>query len=149
MVVQVDACPTGAGGTCSGLGFYALPFPIGITSLSLSIASLECFNVLIPCRLWGPAWAGKHILLYSDNAATVAAVNSGAAHDPLIRASVREMWLIAAIQDVELVVRHRPGASMKRPMLSVGLTLPNFTPEDWRFCWREDKSQSVRWEKLS
>ena len=44
MVVQVDACPTGAGGICSNLGFYALPFPIGITSLSLSIASLECLT---------------------------------------------------------------------------------------------------------
>ena len=112
MVAQVDVCPSGAGEICAGLGFYALPFPASITELSFSIASLECFNVLIACRLWGPLWAGKHILLYSDNAATVAAANTGAAQDPLIRAAVREIWLIAAIHDIELVIRHRLGASM-------------------------------------
>ena len=57
-------------------------------------------------------WAAMHILLYSDNWASVCALNSGVAADPLIRACSREIWLLTAIHDVELAVHHRHGAEM-------------------------------------
>ena len=52
------------------------------------------------------------MLLFCDNAATVSAMTSSRATDPLIRASLRECWWLTAINDVHLVVRHRPGAEM-------------------------------------
>ena len=112
MVAQVDACPLGAGGICAGWQYYSLDFPPAILQCHFSIASLECYNILIACRLWIQRWSGMHILLYSDNWASVCALNSGVAADPLIRACSREIWLLTAIHDVELTVRHRPGAEM-------------------------------------
>ena len=32
--------------------------------------------------------------------------------DPVIRGSIRELWWIAATHDVQLEVRHKPGAEM-------------------------------------
>ena len=111
-VAQVDACLTGAGGICDNFGYYSLQFPEEITECVFSISSLECYNILVACRLWAAEWSGKHVLLYSDNWAAVCALNSGTANDPLIRASIREIWWLIATHDVELTVRHRPGASM-------------------------------------
>ena len=39
-------------------------------------------------------------------------MQSGRAQDPLIRSVMREAWLLAALGDVELVIRHLPGADM-------------------------------------
>ena len=83
MVAQVDACPAEAGGICAGLKYYAITFPEAITVCEFSIASLECFNILLACRIWMQYWRGLHVLLYSDNWASVCALNSGAALGPL------------------------------------------------------------------
>ena len=58
-------------------------------------------------------WAGQVVLLFSDNWAAVCASNSGRATDPLIRGSIRELWWLCARYDVELIIRHRPGANME------------------------------------
>ena len=63
-------------------------------------------------RLWVSSWRGSSVLLFSDNWAAVCAANSGHAQDPLIRASIRELWYQCATNDVELTIRHRPGESM-------------------------------------
>ena len=82
-------------------------------NVRVSIASLEAFNVLVALRLWGPEWSGEKVLIFCDNWATVCAVNSGAATDPLIRAIIRELWWLCATFDIYLVVRHRPGSNMR------------------------------------
>ena len=87
LVAQVDACTSGAGGICAGVGFFSFLFPESITCCQFAIASLECYNVLVACRMWMPSWRGLHVLLYSDNGAFVCSLNSGVAEDPLIRAS--------------------------------------------------------------
>ena len=112
LVAQVDACTSGAGGICAGVGFFSFLFPESITACQFAIASLECYNVLVACRMWMPSWRGLHVLLYPDNWASVCSLNSGVAEDPLIRACAREIWLLSAAHDVELVVKHRPGADM-------------------------------------
>ena len=58
-------------------------------------------------------WREQVVLLFSDNWAAVCAANSGRASDPLIRASIRELWWLCAYHDVELIIRHRPGANMQ------------------------------------
>ena len=62
-------------------------------------------------RPWAPSWTKRNVLLFSDNAAVVATLQSGRAHEPFLRAAARETWLWAALYDIHLVVRHRPGAS--------------------------------------
>ena len=112
VVVYVDACLEGVGGHCPGVGLYATTFPGSIVECGFSISSLECYNSLLCARLWAKLWSGRTVLLYCDNWAAVCAANSGRAEDPLIRASIRELWLICAISDVQLTIRHRPGHDM-------------------------------------
>ena len=127
VVAFVDSCLVGAGGACRGYGYYSIAYPDSITSGGLSISSLECFSVLLPLRIWVRAWSGLHVLLYCDNAATVSALESGRAQDPLIRGSLREVWWLSAVWDVQLTVRHRPGAEMEEAdLLSRADTSPAF-----------------------
>ena len=111
-IVEVDACLKGVGAWCQGLAYYHAPLPTYITDCQFSIAGLECFNVLLSLRMWCQLWKGSTVLLFSDNAGTVCSVNSGRAHDPLMQGVLRELWLICAMSDIDLVVRHRPGAEL-------------------------------------
>ena len=112
-VAEVDSCLEGGGGYCHQLGYYHMQYPPSITICDFSIASLECFNLLVAVRLWIVQWTGLITLLFSDNWAVVCALQSGRANDPLIQACIREIWWLAATNDVELVVRHRPGAELQ------------------------------------
>ena len=109
----VDSCLVGAGGHCENHGYYSTSYPECIRACGFSISSLECYNLLVAIRLWASDWAGHHVLIFCDNAATVCAMNSGRAEDPLIRAALREAWWLTAVNDIQLVVRHRPGADME------------------------------------
>ena len=110
VTLTVDSCLTGAG-TVTNTHFYMLVYPPDILRRHLSITLLEMFNVLIAVRLWGHMWRRQNVLIFSDNAATVATLQSGRAQQPFLRAAAREIWLIAALYDVHISVRHRPGAS--------------------------------------
>ena len=112
-VAYVDACPLGIGGLCPGTSYYTAPLPTYVTRYQFTIAAIECFNVLVALRVWANEWSHAVILIYCDNWATVCAVNSGRAQDLLIRSAIREMWWLCATKDIELVVRHRPGAQME------------------------------------
>ena len=111
-VVHVDSCLQAGGGICEGVGYYKQAYPDSIMDCGFSINALECFNVLISVRLWVTLWSGLVVLIFVDNWATVCALNSGRASDPLMRAALREIWWLAALNDVEIVVRHKPGAEM-------------------------------------
>ena len=88
-VIHVDSCLQGGGGLCSGLEFYKLLYPDYLQDLGLYISSLECWNLLVAARLWLPALTGTTVLIFCDNWATVAAINSGKALDPVIRGLLR------------------------------------------------------------
>ena len=105
----------GAGGHINGVAFYHFMFPPSITSLPLCIASLECLNILISIRLWISKRRGLVVLLFSNNAAYVCAITSGRAHDPLIQAILRELWMLCTVNDVTLVARHKPCVSLVIP----------------------------------
>ena len=72
------------------------------TNMGLPISSLECYNALVDFWLWAKKMRASTVLLFMDNQATVCAVESGHAQDPLIRAVMREVWLLAATCDVDL-----------------------------------------------
>ena len=111
-VIHMDSCLQGSGSLCSGLEYYKMSYPNYLQDLGLSISSLECWNLLVAARLWLPALAGSTVLIFCYNWATVAAINSGQALDPVICGSLPELWWIAASHDVKLEIRHKPGAEM-------------------------------------
>ena len=52
-------------------------YPDYLQDLGLSISSLECWNLLVAARLWLPALTRSTVLIFCDNWAKVAAINSG------------------------------------------------------------------------
>ena len=109
---SVDSCLGGGGGWCEGLGFYSVEYPEYIQQCKFSIASLECYNLLVAVRLWVKEWRGCKVRLFCDNWATVCATGSNRAQDPLIRSTLRELWWLSATWDVDIVVTHLPGEKM-------------------------------------
>ena len=122
-LVGVDACLQGLGAVWEGHQYYSVAIPEYCRMLNLSINAWECFNLLVSVRCWADHWRGQTVLIYSDNWATVCAVNSGRAEDPLMRGALRELWLLAANWDIDLRVRHRPGVELVIPdLLSRAMT---------------------------
>ena len=109
----VDACLSSAGGYSREHGFFKFTFPQHMQELQFCISALEAFNLLVVVRLWAPEWAGKNVIIYTDNWGSVCAINSGSAREPLLRSISRELWWQCAVHDIELTVRHRPGAMME------------------------------------
>ena len=110
ITVMADSCLTG-GGALTAYSFYTLQYPHHIIDKKLPINLLEMYNILVAVRLWHKSWANKNVMIFSDNAATVATLQAGRAHNHFLRAAAREIWCLAAISDTHLSIRHRPGAS--------------------------------------
>lgn len=53
-------------------------------------------------RKWGAQGAGKKVLIYCDNQATVQVVNSGAAKNKFVQACLREIHHICAFNNTEV-----------------------------------------------
>ena len=83
-LVGVDACLQGMGAIWEVGEFYLVPIPEYCSQMGLSINTCECFNLLVALRMWAEEWGGQTVLLYCDNWATVCAVNSGRAEDPIM-----------------------------------------------------------------
>ena len=109
---SVDSCLKGAGGWCEGLGYYSVEYPEYIQTCDFCISGLECFNLLMAVRLWIQDWSGCRVEIFCDNWATVCSAASGKAQDPLIRSTLRELWWLSALWDVDLTVTHKPGEQM-------------------------------------
>ena len=109
----VDACLSSAGGYSREHGFCKFVYPQHMQELQFCISALEAFNLLVAVRLWAPEWAGKNVIIYTDNWVSVCAINSGSAREPLLRSISRELWWQCAVHDIKLTVRHRPGAMME------------------------------------
>ena len=66
-------------------------------------------NIIVVLNLWGKFWQGKHINLLVDNAAVVTICKSGFTRDVNLALYARNIWLLTAIHDIELIVTHIPG----------------------------------------
>ena len=110
IVLTADSCLTGAGAATQS-SFYTLQYPHSFRALKLHITILEMVNILIAMRLWAHSWRSNNILIFCDNAAVVASLQAGRAKHPILRAATKEIWLLAAVYDLQVIVRHRPGAS--------------------------------------
>eukprot|EP00775_Hariotina_reticulata_P015413 gene15413-biopygen17214 len=72
----------------------------------------ECFAVLAAVRLLGDYWSGAHVVVFSDNASTVAWVGQGAPRPPAARQLVGVLFQACLSQDIRLSVRHIPGVTL-------------------------------------
>ena len=53
-----------------------------------------------------------HIKVITDNSASVAAINTGRTRDYILAACSRELWLVAAVQQLTITLEHAPGETL-------------------------------------
>ena len=101
--VWVDSCLSG-GGAIWEKDMFTAEYTRAIMQCGWHISQLEVFNLLLAIRWWQKRWANKNVLIWCDNAATVAVLQSGRSIDPFMRA-----WLLITLRDIALTVRHIAG----------------------------------------
>ena len=80
------------------------------SSLSLmSIVHLEAANVLIALRCWSKDLRNTHCLIWCDNWAVVNAFTSHKINDPFHSDCARSVWLICAIYNINMTIKHIAG----------------------------------------
>ena len=103
----LDASLTGLGGVWRNR-VYATPV-INIPNFHLTIVHLEMLNVVIALRLWGGHWRNMRIAIFCDNYSVVQVIMSSKTKDPFLALCIRNIWLLTAYNDIELMVCHIPG----------------------------------------
>ncbi len=110
--LYVDSSTAACGGF-SGTEAYHHKFPQTLISRGLSICHLEAINAVAALKLWAPSLRGQLVHLHSDSATAVAIMQAGRGRNPFLQACAREAWVIAAINDLTLVVTHIPGRQLQ------------------------------------
>ena len=105
--LHVDASLTGLGGIwCDRV--YATPI-IPFIHWDLKIVHLEMLNLLVAIRKWKHCWSHSKVKVHCNNMAIVQVVGSGKTKDPYLAACLRNLWLLTATYDIELVIEHIQG----------------------------------------
>ena len=105
--VYLDASLTGLGAIWKGR-VYSTPI-FAIPGFHLKIVHLEMLNIVLALRTWGSYWRHKKIKIFCDNLAVVQVIRSSKTKDKFLAACIRNIWLISASKDIEVVVEHIEG----------------------------------------
>ena len=109
--IQCDACLEGGGGF-SHSNYYSLALTDPRFS-DMHISQIEAFNIVLAVKTLVPAsLRSAQICITTDNVAAMHTINSGRTHDPVLAACSRELWLVAALRELKIVVNHAPGSSL-------------------------------------
>ena len=76
---------------------------------AVHITVKELLPIVMACALWGQQWQGNIVRCRSDNAATVAIINSGQSKDALVMHLMRSLFFFTARYSVALRAEHLPG----------------------------------------
>ena len=141
-VLEVDACLIGGGGTCEDSGYFFYAFPECFQTAGLHIAELECFNILVGVRLLVEDFRGLSFRVNCDNMASVLALQSGKTRNKFLACVMRDLWFLCALNDINLVVFHKPGVDLVTPdLLSRGFK----SESDWIKLCQFRKSTKLKW----
>ena len=105
--LHVDASLTGLGGVWANR-VYASPI-IQLTQFDLKIVHLEMLNILVALRIWKFFWTHSTVRIFCENKAVVQVAESGKTKDPYLAACIRNIWLLTATYDIDLIVEHIQG----------------------------------------
>ena len=98
----------GCGAVCMGEYFHAT-FPDLIKEHDPPIGHLELLTIVVSIKLWKEKLKGKIITLYSDSETAVKAVANKRSSVPFMQASLRELFIVLALHNITLIVKHVPG----------------------------------------
>ena len=106
---STDACLNGGGGAYYADWFYShweTDFP-AIAKLHINLK--ETFSVFLASLRWAESWRNKHIVVYSDNAATVFMLNKGSSRNSIAMVWLRQLFWLSAVFNFQLTARHIKG----------------------------------------
>ena len=105
--VFLDACLTGMGAVWKDR-VYATPV-VQILNFILTIVHLEMLNVVITLCTWAKYWQHTNVVFFCDNLAVVHVVETKRTRDEFLALCLHNIWLLAALHDVEIEFKHIPG----------------------------------------
>ena len=109
--IQCDACLEGGGGF-SATEFYSIRFPTHMAEQH-HISRIEAMNIVLAVKTLVPAeMRATEIIITTDNSAAMYSLNTGRTRDPILAACSRELWLLAALQELKITVNHAPGVTL-------------------------------------
>ena len=73
------------------------------------ITQLEMLNIVVVAKIWSSHWSNKRIKIFSDNMAVLQFLTTGKAWDQVLATCVRNIWLIAALNNIQFQFAHIPG----------------------------------------
>ena len=86
---------------------YTLPIPFGFRQYDIS--HLEMINIMVAAEIWASHWANKKNRIFSDNMAVIQVLTTGKARDQMLATCARNIWLIAALNNIQFQFSHIPG----------------------------------------
>lgn len=104
-----DACLSGGAGHYLNHWFYTSWVTDMPTYANCHINVLELLTVLVAAKRWGHLWQGDHIIVRSDNMATVSAVNHSTSRSPELLSLVKEIFWLSVRFNFRLSAVHIPG----------------------------------------
>ena len=122
--LECDACPIGGGGF-SDTAYYHIEFPKEYKE-TLNISQIEAINLVIALKTLIPdSLSNARILVKTDNTGAQCALSTGRTRDRILAACAREVWLISAVKQVDILVHHAPGETL---VLADALSRASFNP---------------------
>lgn len=104
--LSCDSSLTRSAGWCDG-EYFSQCYPHEVLHWpKIHINELECITVTVCIKLWAQDCTGKRLLVYCDNKATVAAVNSGRSKNRLMQACLRELHHVCSLHSCEIRLRY-------------------------------------------
>jgi hypothetical protein len=107
--VMTDACNTGGAGVFQGDWFYCnweLDWP---EFKNHHINYKEILAILLAAYRWGPMWAGKRIIVYTDNMVAIAAINKAKCKCTRILQGLRVLFWLSVKYNFHISAFHIPG----------------------------------------
>ncbi len=86
----------------------------------------ELYAIVIACEVWGSHWSGKRILFHCDNLAIVRIWESGLSRCSDLMYLVRALFLVAAHNNFNVLIRHVLGTNSCIADALSRLQLPRF-----------------------
>ena len=75
----------------------------------LAIIQYELYNILVAVKLWASHWRDKVISIRCDNESAVVVCNTGRIRDVFLGMCLRNLWLVAATANIDLLITHIRG----------------------------------------
>ena len=105
-----------------GAMVYMLPIPSHFKGYD--IVHLEMVNIIVAAKIWANHWSIKRIQILCYNLAVIQVLNTGKARYSVLATCTGNLWLIAALFNIEFIITHILGkTNVVVDLLSCGLSL--------------------------